>query len=90
MNRHERRSLRSRIRGAVAGLAHPVPDSVALQGGPMAGWIVKPGAACLAPDWYRTWIPSIEARWAPGSYVLTAGGRRARWRRLQGGSDVPG
>lgn len=58
MNRAERRDLQRRARKAIKGiktgnLAHPVPDSITLDGGPMTGWIVKPDAPALHPDWIR-------------------------------------
>lgn len=66
-------------------LDHEVPDAVQLRGGPMDEWIVKPDAAALQPDWWRSWIPSVAEAWSPGRYVLT--GKRigkiriARWQR---------
>lgn len=59
MNRAQRRSLKRTVAHAMKsgpGLAHPVPDSVALSGGPMDGWIVKPDAPALDPDWRAKWI----------------------------------
>ena len=32
-------------------LTHPVPESVQLKGGPMDGYIVKPDAPALKPEW---------------------------------------
>lgn len=71
MNRQARRALERRLKtDAKAGaLRHPTPDSVVLAGGPMDGWVVKPGAPALRPDWYRTWPPTVAARHAPGRYA---------------------
>lgn len=73
MNRKQRRALRA----SLGKLAHPIPDSVTLAGGPMDGWVVKPGAPALRDDWWRTWPPSIASTWSPGRYVLE--GTRATW-----------
>lgn len=70
MNRAARRSLERNLRKQTGKLNHPVPDSVTLRGGPMDGWIVKPDAPALEPDWYTTWTPNIAAAWQPGRYVL--------------------
>lgn len=59
MNRAQRRSLKRTVAKAIKGkpgLSHPVPDSVVLSGGPMDGWIVKPDAPALEPDWRAKWI----------------------------------
>lgn len=80
------RKLRRAMKAGVGKLAHPIPDSVTLTGGPMDGWTVKPDAAALQADWWRTWIPSIASAWAPGRYVLVEGGgaARATWTPLEG------
>lgn len=44
----------------------------------MDGWVVKPGAPALQPEWYRTWPPATKREWAPGRYVLE--GQEATWR----------
>ena len=73
MNRKVRRALKAHV----GKLAHPVPDSVRLIGGPMSDWIVRPDAPALRPDWWRTWPPFIATAWAPGQYVRDA--QEARW-----------
>lgn len=54
MGRAERRALERRIRSTMRtrSLSHPVPGSVELIGGPMAGWVVRPAAPALRPDWH--------------------------------------
>lgn len=85
MNRAARRSLTRTVARAIKGkpgLTHPVPDSVVLDGGPMAGWIVRPEAPALRPDWHTTWsvnVAPVLAGWQPGRYVLGADGKRAAW-----------
>lgn len=83
MNRKQRRSVEKRLQGQLRthSLKHPVPDSVTLLGGPMDGWVVKPDAPALLPDWYRTWPPDIAAANEPGRYVLE--GREATWSPLE-------
>ena len=55
MNRAERRNLarilKQRFKGRTGQLAHPVPESVTLVGGPMGGYVVPPDAPALRPDW---------------------------------------
>lgn len=63
------------------GISHPVPESVTLAGGPMDGWIVKPDAPALQPDWCLSWPASVAAKNAPGLYVRSGPGR-ARWEPL--------
>lgn len=79
LNRAARRRLKETLKAHVGTLAHPVPASVALHGGPMDGWIVKPDAPALRPDWYTTWPPSVEATHKPGRYELREGGQDAKW-----------
>jgi hypothetical protein len=64
MNRAQRRALKKQLQGQVGSLRHPVPGSVVLRGGPMDGWIVKPGAPALEPDWRAKYLEAIAA----GSY----------------------
>lgn len=84
MNRAQRRQLKATVQRMVkgGGLQHPVPDSVVLHGGPMDGWVVKPEADALRPDWYTTWnvnvAPSL-AGWEPGRYMLFDDGKVAEW-----------
>lgn len=56
LNRAARRHLKERVKSMAGQLEHPIPDSVTLKGGPMDGWIVKPGAPALQPDWRRQYI----------------------------------
>ncbi|MGH6866777.1 MAG: hypothetical protein ACREDO_11555 [Methyloceanibacter sp.] len=49
-------------------------QGVRLNGGPMDGWLVKPGAPSLAPDWYRTWPPTMAKHHRPGHYELADSG----------------
>lgn len=84
MNRAQRRHLKATVKRMVTGgpgLKHPVPGSVVLHGGPMDGWIVKPTADALRPDWYTTWnvnvAPSL-AGWQPGRYLRSSNGT-ATW-----------
>lgn len=56
MNRAQRRQLERRVKRSTGTLAHPVPGSVTLRGGPMDGWVVKPDAPALAPDWRARFI----------------------------------
>ena len=79
MSRADRRALERRLRSATRNLAHPVPDSVSLLGGPMDGWVVKPDAPALRPDWAASWPPSVARRSRPGRYELEPDGKRARW-----------
>jgi len=83
MNRAQRRSLKRTIaRKLRPDLKHPVPNSVVLSGGPMDGWIVKPEADALRPDWYTTWNVNIApslANWQPGRYLRAADGKTAAW-----------
>ncbi len=88
MNRSDGRRLKrvanKALKHAIAaqpGLEHPAPASVTLVGGPMNGWIVKPDAPSLAPDWCLSWPPSVAAKHKPGMYVLEAPAR-ARWDEL--------
>jgi hypothetical protein len=88
MNRADRRRLKRVANQALKtamrvrpGVKHPAPDSVTLVGGPMDGWIVKPDAPALRPDWCTTWPDSVAAKNAPGLYVA-AGPGQARWERL--------
>lgn len=87
MNRGQRRALVKRIGSALRRGGH-APDAVLLEGGPMDGWIVKPDAACLQPDWATAYRPLgnlgippsvAEAARTGGRYVLTADRRTARW-----------
>lgn len=84
MNRQQRRALARQVERNT--LRHPVPASVSLRGGPMDGWVVKPGAPALRPDWYRTWPSRIAAAFAPGRYAALAAGAdgvtRAVWQAL--------
>jgi len=89
MNRAQRRQLKATVQRMVKGgsaLKHPVPDSVILHGGPMDGWVVKPGSPALHPDWHETWdvnvAPSL-AGWQPGRYVLELGGKNAAWQPVR-------
>src|SRR6188768_2204967 len=63
MGRAERRALERRIRSTMRtrSLSHPVPGSVELIGGPMAGWVVRPAAPALRPDWYASFLESKAA-----------------------------
>jgi hypothetical protein len=85
MNRAQRRQLKATVKHMVktgSGLDHPVPDSVVLNGGPMDGWIVKPEADALRPDWHTTWNTNIApslVNWVPGRYVRAADGKSATW-----------
>jgi hypothetical protein len=85
MNRADRRRLQRTAAKALATsmangqpLQHPLPESVTLSGGPMNGWVVKPGAPALRPDWCLTWPKSVAAKHDPGQYVAD-GPRRAKW-----------
>lgn len=69
MNRHQRRTLKTAVRRQVGTLAHPVPESVTLAGGPMDGWVVKPDAPALRPDWFSTMPPHLARRHVPGRYA---------------------
>lgn len=55
MSRADRRRLERTIRRSKR-LAHPVPGSVTLRGGPMDGWIVKPDAPALQSDWREKYL----------------------------------
>lgn len=86
MNRAQRRSLeRNMRRRADPALAASRPRSIVLRGGPMDGWVVKPKAPALHPDWHTTWntkvAPSLSG-WEPGRYVLDDAGTEARWQGL--------
>ena len=82
MNRAQRRNLKATVKRMVkgGGLAHPVPGSVVLRGGPMDGWITKPDAPALQPDWRAKYL---EAE-AIGLHALTLFGTSAdpRWSEL--------
>jgi hypothetical protein len=54
-------------------------QGVRLNGGPMDGWLVKPDAPSLAPDWYRTWPPRTAEPHLPGRYELADSGTSAEW-----------
>jgi hypothetical protein len=86
VNRHQRRALERQLKPRT--LAHPVPASVALEGGPMDGYVVKPDAPALRPDWFRTWPPTVAARFAPGAYAPAVadarGVRRSTWQEGAG------
>lgn len=75
------RKLRRAVRAGVGTLVHPVPDAVLLAGGPMDGWVVKPGAPALREDWWESWPAGIAATWTPGRYVLEPMAKpgRATW-----------
>lgn len=63
MNRTQRREMQRQITKIAKNkgrLKYPVPGSVTLHGGPMDGWIVKPDAPALEPDWRAKYI-EIEA-----------------------------
>lgn len=69
-------------------LPHPAPASVTLSGGPMNGWVVKPDAPVLRPDWQappepsRSFLSRLAGRptsSAQGRYVVDATGIRATW-----------
>lgn len=82
LNRHARRSLARTLERDPAA-ARGRPASVALAGGPMDGWVVKPDAPALRPNWHTTWPPTVAARFSPGVYpepVLVAGVLTSRWR----------
>lgn len=82
MNRRQRRALERQLAGAASSLTHAVPASVALAGGPMDGWVVKPNAPVLRADWHTTWPASIAATNRPGRYDTPAvvdGVTRASW-----------
>lgn len=86
MSRADRRRLKRVASKAVkralddkpGTLAHPAPASVALIGGPMDGWVVKPNAPVLQPTWCLSWPASVATKHAPGQY-LPDGPGRARW-----------
>lgn len=94
MNRQQRRALERKLatsfRAERSGLEHPVPTSFRLEGGPMDGWVVKPTAPALRPDWHTTWPDSVRSRWAAGTYVIAdedrgpgrVRSRRARWQTV--------
>ena len=77
MNRAQRRGVKREAHRHLGNLAHPIPGSVALTGGPMHGWVVKPDAPALRPGWHATWPPTVTAE--PGRYVLDEAGRSASW-----------
>jgi hypothetical protein len=88
MNRADKRRLKrvaakalKRATAGKPGVAHPVPASVTLTGGPMDSWVVKADAPALRPDWCLTWPESVAAANDPGMYVADGPGR-ARWERL--------
>ena len=58
MNRAERRALEKRIRKMAnpARAAKAPKDRITLHGGPMDGWIVKPDAPVLRPEWYDGFV----------------------------------
>jgi hypothetical protein len=65
LNRAQRRHLKTTVKHMVktgSGLKYPVPDSVVLQGGPMDGWIVRPDAPALEPDWRARYIEEQARR----------------------------
>ena len=82
LNRAQRRSLKRNLKRHVGELAHPIPGSVVLRGGPMDGWIVKPDAPALEADWREHWL---EAQ-AEGEYLKWADAQRpkvtAMWDQL--------
>ncbi len=84
MNRQQRRAFERQLQRNA--LKHPIPASVALEGGPMDGWVVKPDAPALQPAWYRTWPPTVAERHEPGRYgtpvVDARGVQRAVWQAL--------
>jgi hypothetical protein len=83
VNRQQRRALERQL--SKGQLKHPVPDAVVLHGGPMDGWVVKPDAPVLSPDWAAAFRPMAErftpasVRQARGQYVLAADKRSAGW-----------
>lgn len=80
MNRRARRAAR-KVDLTAGRLEHPIPDSVTLRGGPMAGWIVSLEAPVLRPDWWSTVdpliSPEIHRHFTPGRYERR--GREAFW-----------
>lgn len=72
------KAVRRALAAVPGSLEHPAPASVALAGGPMNGWVVKPDAPVLQPTWCLTWPASVAAKHAPGQY-LPDGPGRARW-----------
>ena len=61
MNRADRRAMERNLRHMKRSAAK-VPGSIALRGGPMDGWVVKPGAPALQPDWRAKWIEEETRR----------------------------
>jgi hypothetical protein len=43
----------------------------------MDGWVVRPAAPALGPEWWRTWPPTTARQWKPGRYVRD--GHSAEW-----------
>lgn len=92
MNRHQRRAAAAQLRNAAPIVPRGTGmHGVVLAGGPMDGWVVKPDAPALQPDWYKTLPPRPQAflsrisgrlaAEAPGRYVLEAASSppRATW-----------
>lgn len=51
MSRADRAARKAMKHIRTGQLTHPVPESVQLKGGPMDGYIVKPDAPALKPEW---------------------------------------
>ena len=73
--------MNRRLRREAARASGPL--SIHLLGGPMAGWLVKPQAPVLLPDWWESWPESIAERWWPGFYELLEEQHQARWVEYQ-------
>lgn len=58
VNRAQRRDLKRQVKKMAGKVARRTPgkDFVTLKGGPMDGWIVKPDAPALEPDWREEYI----------------------------------
>lgn len=58
MNRAQRRQLKRDVKKMAGKTArrNPGQDFVTLKGGPMDGWIVKPDAPALDPDWREEFV----------------------------------
>lgn len=55
MNRAARRQA-ERLVSRMKRRAATDPNAVTLRGGPMDGWVVKPGADALQPDWRAQYL----------------------------------
>lgn len=83
MDGDDRDSFRENLRAtAEVQIREDGKDGVRLNGGPMDGWLGREGAPSLAPDWYKTWPPSVANEHRPGRYELADSGAWAKWVRL--------